>query len=204
MFEVKQVMVLKDTKALKALLNKWRSKILQLLTFQEYTVQQLAKVLDINPGTVYHHVKVLQEAGLVEETRTEMEKNIVMRFYRAVAKEFRVDFSTITGRKMNDKEITLWVKSRVKGLIDGLKAYDIEIPKESQSEAEELISKLVNLENKIKEEITPKNPEILDRIGPSAAKDVFSLISLYNLSQNKKYTELRGNLVKFLKKHEAG
>ncbi|MEX2721769.1 MAG: ArsR/SmtB family transcription factor [Candidatus Wukongarchaeota archaeon] len=200
---MKQVMVLKDTKALKALLNKWRSKILQLLTFQEYTVQQLAKVLEINPGTAYHHVKVLQEAGLVEETRTEMEKNIVMRYYRAVAKEFRVDFGTITGRKMNDKEITQWVKSRVKGLIDGLKAYDIEIPEKSQSEAEELISKLVNLENKIKEEITPKKPEILDRIGPSAAKDVFSLIALYNLSQNKEYTELRGNLVNFLKKHES-
>ncbi len=198
---MKQVMVLRDVKALKALLNKWRSKILQLLTVQEYTVQQLAKMFGINPGTVYHHVKVLQNAGLVEETRTEIEKNIVMRYYKAVAREFRIDFNNIAGK--NDIDVTQWVKSRVEGLIDALKAYNIDIPKENYPEAEGLITKFVNLESKIKEEVAPKNPEILKNTDPSTVKDIFSLMALYYLNQNEQYTKLREKLLNFLKKYET-
>ncbi len=203
---MKQVMVLRNVEVLKALLNKWRSKILQLLIVQEYTVQQLTKMLKemtgekINPGTVYHHIKVLQEAGLVEETRTEIEKNIVMRFYRAVAREFKVDFSVLIGE--NDKDITQWVESRVTGLIETLQAYNIDIAKKSYEEAAEHIKEFINFENKLKEEVSPKNPEILKNKDPSIIKDAFSLMTLYLLNQNKEYVMLREKLLNFLKKHE--
>ena len=200
---MKQVMVLKDMNSLKEILNKTQEEILQLLTFQEYTMQQLGKILNINPCTAYQHVKVLEEAGLVEETHAEIENYLPMRYYRAVAREFKVDYSDMNGKKEEDIEVTEWVKNRVKGLIDGLKAYDIEIPKESCCEAEELITQLVNLENKIKEEITPKTPEILENIPSSIAEDIFYLIAHHYLNQNKEYEELTEKLLNFLKKHEA-
>ncbi|MFX1518335.1 MAG: ArsR/SmtB family transcription factor [Promethearchaeota archaeon] len=205
-FEIKQIMVLRDVKVLKALLNKLRSKILQLLITKEYTVQQLTNVLsemlekEINPGTIYHHVKELQKARLVAETRTVQEKNIVSRYYRAVAREFRVDFSIITGEK--DKDVSQWVKSRVTNLIDALRAYNIDIPEEEYPEAEEHITEFINLENKIKEEVTPKNPELLKNMASSTAKDAFSLMSLYRLDQNKNYVERKEKLLNFLEKHE--
>ena len=154
----------------------------------------------INPGTVYHHIKVLQEAGLVEETRTEIEKNIVMRFYRAVAREFKVDFSVLTGE--NDKDITQWVESRVTGLIETLQAYNIDIAKKNYEEAAERIKEFTNFENKLKEEISPKNPEFLKNKDPSIIKDAFSLMTLYLLNQNKEYVMLREKLLDFLKMHE--
>jgi DNA-binding transcriptional ArsR family regulator len=198
--EIKQVMVLRDVKVLKALFSKWRSEILRFLTVQEYTVKQLSEMLGINPGTVYHHVKELQKAGLVVETRTVQEKNIVSRYYRAVAREFRVDFSIITSE--DDKDVTQWVKSRVISLIDALKAYNIDIPEESYPEAEEHITEFINLENLIKEEITPKNPELLKNIASSTAKDAFSLMSHLQLNLNKDYVKIKEKLLDFLKKHE--
>ncbi len=198
--EIKQVMVLRDVKVLKALFSKWRSEILRLLTVQEYTVKQLSEMLGINPGTVYHHVKELQKAGLVVETRTVQEKNIVSRYYRAVAREFRVDFSIITSE--DDKDVTQWVRSRVISLIDALKAYNIDIPEESYPEAEDHITEFINLENFIKEEIIPKNPELLKNIASSTAKDAFSLMSLLRLNLNKDYVEIKEKLLDFLKKHE--
>jgi DNA-binding transcriptional ArsR family regulator len=193
-------MVLRDVKVLKALFSKWRSEILRFLTVQEYTVKQLSEMLGINPGTVYHHVKKLQKAGLVVETRTVQEKNIVSRYYRAVAREFRVDFSIITSE--DDKDVTQWVKSRVISLIDALKAYNIDIPEERYPEAEEHITEFINLENFIKEEITPKNPELLKNIASSTAKDAFSLMSLLRLNLNKDYIKIKEKLLDFLKKHE--
>ncbi|MCK5588150.1 MAG: winged helix-turn-helix transcriptional regulator [Candidatus Lokiarchaeota archaeon] len=198
--EIKQVMVLRDVKVLKALFSKWRSEILRFLSSNEYTVKQLSDMLGINPGTVYHHVKELQKAGLVVETRTVQEKNIVSRYYRAVAREFRVDFSIITSE--DDKDVTQWVRSRVISLIDALKAYNIDIPEESYPEAEDHITEFINLENLIKEKIIPKNPELLKNTASSTAKDVFSLLSLLRLSQNKDYVETKKKLLDFLKKYE--
>ena len=200
---MKQVMVLKNMSCLKEISNISQQEILQLLTFQEYTVQQLGKVLNINPCTAYQHVKALEEAGFVEETHAEIENFLPMRYYRAVAREFKFYFGDMNGEKDEDIEVTEWVKNRVKGLIDGLYAYNIEIPKESCCQAEELITQLVNLENKIKEEITPKNPEILEDIPPSIVEDIFYLIVHYYLCQDKEYGELTEKLLNFLKKHET-
>ncbi|MEX2721771.1 MAG: ArsR/SmtB family transcription factor [Candidatus Wukongarchaeota archaeon] len=200
---MKQVMVLKNMSSLKEILNKSQQEILQLLTFQEYSVQQLGKILNINPCTAYQHVKVLEKAGLVEETHAEIENYLPMRYYRTVAREFIVDYSDMNGKKDEDIEVTDWVKNHVKSLIDGLKAYNIEIPKESCCQAEELITQLVNLENKIKEGITPKNPEILENIPSSIAEDIFYLIAHHYLNQNKEYAELTEKLLNFLKKHET-
>ena len=200
---MKQVMVLKNMSSLKEILNKSQQEILQLLTFQEYTVQQLGKILNINPCTAYQYVKVLEKAGLVEETHAEIENYFAMRYYRAVAKEFKVDFNNMNGIAEKDIKVTRWIKEHVEDLIDALKAYNIEISEESRSNGKELISKLVNLENKIKEEITPKIPKILENIPSSTAEDVFYLIALHNLNQNKEYAELTEKLLNFLKKHEA-
>jgi DNA-binding transcriptional ArsR family regulator len=199
--EMEQIMVLRDTNVLKALLNKWRSKILQFLIIQEHTVQQLANMLGINPGTVYHHVKVLQDTGLVEESRTEIERNIVARYYRAVAREFRVDFSNITGKK--NKAVVEWARNRLEGLIDALKAYNIDIPKENYSDIKEQITSFQSFQNKLKEEIKPKNAKLLENIDSSIIADIFSLMELYHLNQNQQYVKLREELVNFLKKYEV-
>ena len=198
---MKPIKVLKDLKVLKVLLNKWRSKILQLLTVQEYTIKQLSEVLKINPGTVSHHITALKEAELIEETRTEMKRNIVVRYYRAVAEEFRVDFNIITEEE--DREIAQWAKSRIKGLIDALRAYSIDIPEKDYTKAERLITEFINLENTLKEKIATNNPKLLENVTPATKRDAFTLLTHYQLNQNPEYIALREKLLNFLKNYEV-
>lgn len=197
---MQQTMVVRDKEVLKSLLSKIRSKILQHLINEELTVQQLAKKIKTSAGSAYYHVKGLQEAGLVEETRTEMEKNIMMRFYRAVAREFKVDFDIITDE--TDEEVTQWVKSRVESIITGLQAYNIVIPKDKFPDAVKHLTEFVNLENKIKEEISPKNPELLNNIAPSLQADIASLMEMYHQNHNNELTNAREKLISFLRKFE--
>jgi hypothetical protein len=49
----------------KALADSNRLKIVGLLSQQEYSVEQLAALLNLRPPTVSHHLKLLSEAGLV-------------------------------------------------------------------------------------------------------------------------------------------
>ncbi|MFX1465030.1 MAG: ArsR/SmtB family transcription factor [Promethearchaeota archaeon] len=197
---MQQTMVVRDKEVLKSLISPIRSKILQLLINEELAVQQLANKLETSAGSAYYHVKGLQEAGLVEETRTEMEKNIMMRFYRAVARQFKVDFSIITDEA--DEEVTKWVKSRVESIITGLQAYNIVIPKEKFPDAVQYLTKFVNLENKIKEEISPTSPELLNNIAPSIREDISSLMEMYHQNQNNDLTNAREKLISFLRKYE--
>jgi len=193
-------MVVRDKEVLKSLISPIRSKILQLLINEELAVQQLANKLETSAGSAYYHVKGLQDAGLVEETRTEMEKNIMMRFYRAVARQFKVDFSIITDEA--DEEVTKWVKSRVECIITGLQAYNIVIPKENFPDAVKYLTEFVNLENKIKEEIPPKNPELLNNIAPSIREDISSLMLMYHQTQDNDLINAREKLISFLRKYE--
>lgn len=197
---MQQTMVVRDKEVLKSLISPIRSKILQLLINEELAVQQLANKLETSAGSAYYHVKGLQEAGLVEETRTEMEKNIMMRFYRAVARQFKVDFSIITDEA--DEEVTKWVKSRVESIITGLQAYNIVIPKEKFPDAVQYLTKFVNLENKIKEEISPTSPELLNNIAPSIREDISSLMEMYHQNQDNDLTNAREKLISFLRKYE--
>jgi predicted transcriptional regulator len=49
----------------KALADANRLKIVGLLSQQEYSVEQLAALLNLRPPTVSHHLRLLSEAGLV-------------------------------------------------------------------------------------------------------------------------------------------
>lgn len=197
---MQQTMVVRDKEVLKSLISPIRSKILQLLINEELAVQQLANKLETSAGSAYYHVKGLQDAGLVEETRTEMEKNIMMRFYRAVARQFKVDFSIITDEA--DEEVTKWAKSRVESIITGLQAYNIVIPKEKFPDAVKYLTAFVKLENKIKEEISPTSPELLNNIAPSIREDISSLIEMYHQNQDNDLTNAREKLISFLREYE--
>ena len=197
---MQQTMVVRNKEVLKSLISPIRSKILQLLINEELAVQQLANKLETSAGSAYYHVKGLQDAGLVEETRTEMEKNIMMRFYRAVARQFKVDFSIITDEA--DEEVTKWVKSRVESIITGLQVYNIAIPKEKFPDAVKYLTEFVNLENKIKEEISPTSPELLNNIAPSIREDISSLMEMYHQNQDNDLINAREKLISFLQKYE--
>jgi DNA-binding transcriptional ArsR family regulator len=74
----------------KALGHPLRNTILGLLHERAATVSELAVALERPKSTVAHHVKVLDEAGLVQVVRTRRVRAIEERFYGRTARMFYV------------------------------------------------------------------------------------------------------------------
>lgn len=83
----------------KALAEPLRLQILETLGGEERTVMQVAGTLRRKPTALYHHMRVLEAAGLVRQTRTRQKRGTVERYYRAVHPEIRIDPMVFAGRR---------------------------------------------------------------------------------------------------------
>jgi len=56
-----------DSNTFKALASQTRLAILKSLDERQKTVSELSKIMDMNKATIYEHLSLLQEAGLVSK-----------------------------------------------------------------------------------------------------------------------------------------
>lgn len=63
--------VILDATTFKALASRTRLNILKNLDERQKTISELAKKLDLNKATIYEHLYLLQEVGLVEKKNSE-------------------------------------------------------------------------------------------------------------------------------------
>jgi DNA-binding transcriptional ArsR family regulator len=80
--------IIKDAGAFQLLADETRMKMIYLLRAKEMTVGQIAGELGLTPQTIYHHIRRLREADMVEVSREERTEHIVESFYRATAGYF--------------------------------------------------------------------------------------------------------------------
>lgn len=73
---------------LKVFFDKTRMTILDLLSDAGATTSQIAEALDMPKGTVGHHMKVLDQAGLVRVVRTKKVRAIEAKYYGRTARTF--------------------------------------------------------------------------------------------------------------------
>jgi len=76
--------------AIRALTEPHRLAILRLLLAKPHTLSSLGRELDRHPAWVRHHVKALEEAGLVRLSATTTTRNYTEKWYRATAAAFSV------------------------------------------------------------------------------------------------------------------
>lgn len=75
---------------LQALSNQTRWRILGRLLVAPASVQELARSLGVAKGTIGHHVRVLEEAGLIRVVETRRVRGVVEKRYARVARQFRL------------------------------------------------------------------------------------------------------------------
>jgi len=73
---------------LKALTHPMRLQIVRCLADKPQTTTQVAELLDQCPLNLYYHIRVLEEAGLIEVVKTRTKGNLIERYYRSVARVF--------------------------------------------------------------------------------------------------------------------
>lgn len=104
-------LVLTTEHQLKALADSLRSRILVLLQHQPATTKQIAERLGAVPGTVGHHLQVLEEAGLVQVVARRIVHGIVAKYYTRTARIFFMEFPPeVTGASSID--LTLLMDAR--------------------------------------------------------------------------------------------
>ncbi|MHB8470547.1 MAG: ArsR/SmtB family transcription factor, partial [Gaiellaceae bacterium] len=80
-YEADDVLVVSATEQLRALGDDLRSRIVVLLRERATSTTELAEKLGLPKGTVGHHVKVLEKAGLVRVVRTRQVRAVTEKYY---------------------------------------------------------------------------------------------------------------------------
>ncbi len=76
----------------KAIGDPTRSRILGIIQLQPATAKQIADKLKIAPGTIGHHLQVLEAAGLAQVVARRLVHGIVAKYYTRTARIFVFDF----------------------------------------------------------------------------------------------------------------
>ena len=121
-------------KAWKLLGDETRRNMIFLLRVKELTVSQISAELDMTPQAIYHHIKKLEKAGLVEVTREERCGHLIESYYRATAETFLCSLGSLYKKKVKIDMLTV---------LDGLSKLGFKI-----ESSDEIASKLVDLETK--------------------------------------------------------
>lgn len=91
-FQIKDIITISNPSAVPIVFHEKKGAILKLLIEKEMTIIDLKHVTGMNPGTIKRHLNDLLEYGLIQISRTQIsEHSIVMKYYRAVAKEIEFD-----------------------------------------------------------------------------------------------------------------
>ncbi|GAB2601369.1 winged helix-turn-helix domain-containing protein [Pseudactinotalea suaedae] len=87
-YELDETLDLADPAQYRALFEETRSLIVSLLLERAATTSELAAALGKPKGTVGHHLKVLEEAGLVRVVRTKKVRALEAKYYGRTARVF--------------------------------------------------------------------------------------------------------------------
>lgn len=87
-YDAADTLVVSDPAQLRALGDELRGRIVGLLRERAASASELAALLELPKGTVGHHLKVLERAGLVRVVRTRRVRAVTEKYYGRVARLF--------------------------------------------------------------------------------------------------------------------
>jgi DNA-binding transcriptional ArsR family regulator len=87
-YEAPDVLLVHEPEQLRALGDDLRTRIVVLLREHAHSITELAELVGLPKGTVGHHVKVLERAGLVRVVRTRKVRALTERYYGRSARLF--------------------------------------------------------------------------------------------------------------------
>ena len=150
---VKTIKTISDPEAFKILADDSRRRIVFLLRAKEMTVSQIADELNLTPQTVYHHIKKLVDADMVEVTREVRVDHLIESYYMATAEIFEITVGKASGSKERQTENIAAILTALKKIGFNLKYNEKDVSRLSElamereeccsaKEYEEAVSKL--------------------------------------------------------------
>jgi DNA-binding transcriptional ArsR family regulator len=87
-YEAEDTMIVAEPAQLRAMADPFRVQLIQLLRYRARSTQEIAEELSMPKGTVGHHLKVLESAGLIRVVRTRKVRAMTEKFYGRTARLF--------------------------------------------------------------------------------------------------------------------
>lgn len=188
---MKDIKYIKDPGAFQLLADETRMKMIYLLRAKEMTVSQIAGELGLTPQTIYHHIKKLRKADMIEVSREERIEHIVESFYRATAGYFHFVDGTCAGEREGVE--------RIQEILKGLDNLGFEV-----DSSENKTSSILKLSEELKRR--REDPDIvrriydMDDVNPSVGLDLAEFAMMMKMDDREfaKYLEAQRTLRKWL------
>jgi DNA-binding transcriptional ArsR family regulator len=87
-YEAEETLLVADPAQLRAMADPFRVQLVQLLRDKARSTQEISEELGVPKGTVGHHLKVLESAGLIRVVRTRKVRAMTEKFYGRTARLF--------------------------------------------------------------------------------------------------------------------
>jgi len=133
---LKAVKVIRDPEAFQILADETRRKIIYLLRAKEMTVSQIAHELGLTAQAIYHHIRKLKKAGMVDIAREERIDHFIETYYEASAEVFQLSHGEGKPPKSSEEQ----TKEAIKAL--ATIGMDIRTDPESISKAVSIVNRM--------------------------------------------------------------
>jgi len=153
--------VFKDAKAFELAADRTRRRIIHLLRARELSVSQIADELKMTPQAIYHHVRKMLDAGLIEVAKEERVDHFIETYYQATAELFEFTYGETSDQKYKE--------ARTKEALQALTRIGLTIPID-----EETITKYAKLSGKMKSVYMLCSSELADKISELEDLDHFT------------------------------
>lgn len=110
---MKAVKTIKDPKAFELLADGTRRNIIYLLRVKEMTVSQIAADMGLTAQAIYHHIRKMKAAGMVDVAREVRVGHFIETYYRSSAETFMFSHGE-AGKKQTTEEMS---KAALEGLV---------------------------------------------------------------------------------------
>lgn len=195
-------MIIRDPKVAKLFACEARREILHNLRRKELTAADLARALDKSNSSIIHHLGLLKDAGLVEQTRTEVKRNLIQTYYRATARNFIISYNFSDSYSSEAKDIKNWSREILRKSLGGLEAFGYKIP---EDDVPSLVQRL-DLWKRLKKTAYEEAAE--QQIAPTgleapAFNIIMDLLSDLRLAERSEFKELAGELADNLARYST-
>ena len=100
------VKMITDPEAFQLLADETRRKVIYLLRVKEMTVSQIAEQMQLTTQAIYHHIRKLKDAGMIEVAKEERIGHFIETYYRTTAEIFHLSHGEATTQKDREQQIT--------------------------------------------------------------------------------------------------
>ena len=191
------ILIVDKPEDIKLIFSEKHNMMLKLVMDKEMSISDIAKKLDVNPGSVHYHLKELEKHGLVKQVRDEIKGGVVKKYYRAAAKRILLDTPDFNLHETIDT----MEKGHIDRLIRSVEYLGYHLPTENREDAEDLLRRYDKKMRDLLLELHGMGLENVEKDGV-VLRSAYDLIINIKANEDPELERIHGEFVKLFLKYE--